>query len=299
MVACHCLPACLCLACKPSHGCDTTNCHLGGARRVPLRHFFKSYRSVDLHSNEVVVSIEIPLTEQSDHIEAFKVSRRKDDDLAVVCACFGLKLVSTADGHKAIASACLSFGGVAATTTLAHETAAFLENKPLTRETLDGALAVLAHEIKIQYSAPGGLPEYRRSLVSRFVLRLHLSTWCPCGRSGIEFNLTSWSHLTTDSSRGRLLVVCSSSISWVCWAVWTRLLCTTASVVCLQAWLMVCRVAHRRLSSRLYRTLPRQTGLASQCGISLRCSRCVFVWCWSLCGLVGPCADCLGLRVWR
>ncbi len=187
----------------PSHGCDTSNCRLGGARRVPLRHFFKSYRSVDLHSNEVVVSIEIPLTEQSDHIEAFKVSRRKDDDLAVVCACFGLKLASTADGHKAIASACLSFGGVAATTMLAHETAAFLENKPLTRETLDGALAVLAHEIKIQYSAPGGLPEYRRSLVSRFVLRLHLSAWCPCGRSGIESNLTSRSHLTTDSSRDR------------------------------------------------------------------------------------------------
>ncbi len=121
------------------------------------------------------MSLEIPFTSEHQFVHAYKTSRRKEDDLALVCACFSVVLEPTAAAAPTIVSSCFSFGGVAAYTVLASRTMAHLKGKPLTRAVLTNALDILAEEMHVAYTVPGGLPEYRRSMVTRCVPSLFLS----------------------------------------------------------------------------------------------------------------------------
>jgi hypothetical protein len=62
-------------------------------RHVNIRDFFLDYRKVDMRDNEVLQSIHIPFCRSKDEfVFAFKQSKRREDDIAIVTACMRVEL---------------------------------------------------------------------------------------------------------------------------------------------------------------------------------------------------------------
>jgi xanthine dehydrogenase molybdopterin binding subunit/xanthine dehydrogenase small subunit len=117
-----------------------------GARRertVPLADFFAGYRKTILEADEILSEIVVPHAPPSVTrlTESYKVSKRRELDIAIVAACFS---VDVRDG--VVARARLAYGGVAATPIRARRTEALLEGKPWTEETIKDALRTLETE---------------------------------------------------------------------------------------------------------------------------------------------------------
>jgi len=85
--------------------------------------FFPGYRRTALRPQEVLVSVEIPFSRASQFVSVFKQSLRREDDVSIVTAAMS---VTFAPGTDAVEELRLSYGGVAAVTTLASATAAAL-----------------------------------------------------------------------------------------------------------------------------------------------------------------------------
>ncbi|CAI5525077.1 unnamed protein product [Closterium sp. Naga37s-1] len=144
-------------------------------RQVAARDFFKGYRKVDLREGEVLTAVFIPWTRPNEHIMAYKQAHRKDDDIALVNAALrALLSPPNRDAPPTVLECSLVFGGVAATTVSAHRTQQHLLTRPWTQETLQVALQVLQEEISIPENAPGGMPEFRGSLVLSFFFKFFL-----------------------------------------------------------------------------------------------------------------------------
>lgn len=87
----------------------------GGARReVPLEDFYLGYQTTALRPGEFLEAIRIPLPAPEVELRAYKLSKRFDQDIAAVFACFSIRRErSTPDGR--VAAARIGCGGVAAT----------------------------------------------------------------------------------------------------------------------------------------------------------------------------------------
>jgi xanthine dehydrogenase small subunit len=79
-------------------------------RVITLREFFTAYRQTQLEQNEWIKSIQIPLLSSNQHLVAYKISKRFEDDISAVCMALNLTLV---DGK--VTQLSTGFGGVAAT----------------------------------------------------------------------------------------------------------------------------------------------------------------------------------------
>ncbi len=115
-----------------------------GERTVPLSAFFTGYRKTVLAADEVLERVLIPhapagLTRRSD---SYKVSKRRELDIAIVAAAFVVDL----DAAGVVRGARLGFGGVAPTPARAPKTEAALVGKPWTLETVRAAGEILATE---------------------------------------------------------------------------------------------------------------------------------------------------------
>ena len=92
-------------------GCTLTLMKAGGeTRTVPLRDFFLSYRKVDALPEEIALYLSIPWTKENEYIKVFKVSRRREDDIAIVNA--GMRVVLDPSTGTVIDCA-FAFGGMA------------------------------------------------------------------------------------------------------------------------------------------------------------------------------------------
>ncbi len=79
-----------------------------GERTLPLSDFFLAYRKTALRSDEVLKAIVLPRVPQR-RFEFFKVSKRREMDISIVSAAFGIETDSAGN----ITLARLAFGGVA------------------------------------------------------------------------------------------------------------------------------------------------------------------------------------------
>jgi xanthine dehydrogenase small subunit len=83
----------------------------GAARRsLPIEAFFVDYGKQDIEKGEFLESISVPRPKARERHAAYKISKRRDEDISSVCAAFN---VSVEDGT--ITSARIAFGGMAAT----------------------------------------------------------------------------------------------------------------------------------------------------------------------------------------
>ncbi|KAB8216508.1 Molybdopterin-binding domain of aldehyde dehydrogenase-domain-containing protein [Aspergillus novoparasiticus] len=164
---------------------------LGGDIEIPMTEFFKGYRTTALPPDAIIGSLRVPTaSENGEYIRAYKQSKRKDDDIAIVNAALRVSLSSSHD----VTSVNLVFGGMAPMTVSARKAEAFLVGKKFTHPaTLEGTMSALEQDFNLQYGVPGGMASYRRSLALGFFYRFYHDVL-----SGVELNSTDIDHDVID-----------------------------------------------------------------------------------------------------
>ncbi|XP_037618622.1 xanthine dehydrogenase/oxidase isoform X2 [Sebastes umbrosus] len=153
--------------------CKLTLMDKDGSREVRMDDgFFTGYRKTVLRPQEVLVSIEIPYSKKTQFISAFKQSPRREDDISIVTTAMS---VTFAPGTDVVEDLRMSYGGMAAITTMATKTANRLLGRRWGEELLQEACSSLAEEMTLDPSAPGGMVTYRRTLTLSLFYKFYLT----------------------------------------------------------------------------------------------------------------------------
>ncbi len=112
-----------------------------GVRDIPLEEFFVAYGKQDLRAGEFVEAVELPLSETGVIHAAYKVSKRRDEDITAVAAGFAVTVES-----GLITQARLAFGGMAATPKRARLAEAALEGQPFNEASFEAAGRAVADD---------------------------------------------------------------------------------------------------------------------------------------------------------
>ena len=139
-------------------------------REVKLEDFFIAYGKQDRQPGEFVESVVIPAVPEGAHFAAYKISKRKDEDISSVCAAFRLKV----EGGE-VASAIIAYGGMAATPKRARAVEAALVGKPWTSATVEAALAAYAKDYQ-PLTDMRASAEYRMLAAQNLLRRFFLET---------------------------------------------------------------------------------------------------------------------------
>jgi xanthine dehydrogenase small subunit len=115
----------------------------GGARRtIMLEDFFQDYRRRDLRPGEFLESIAVPLPGPGCRNAAYKVSKRRDEDISAVTGAFRI----LADDEGIVREAAIAYGGMAGIPKRARHVEAALLGRPWSRATVETALAAYADD---------------------------------------------------------------------------------------------------------------------------------------------------------
>uniref|UniRef100_A0A8C5T142 xanthine dehydrogenase n=1 Tax=Laticauda laticaudata TaxID=8630 RepID=A0A8C5T142_LATLA len=117
--------------------------------------FFTGYRKTILKPQEILISVEIPFSREGEYFSAFKQASRREDDIAIVTC--GMR-VQFQEGTNRLEE--INVGG------------RILEWK---EDLLQEACRLLAEEMNLSPSAPGGMVDFRRTLVLSFFFKFYLT----------------------------------------------------------------------------------------------------------------------------
>ncbi len=134
-------------------------------RTLPLRKFYKGYKSLEMKEGETIVKIAFDVPPKNGKFNFEKVSKRTHLDIASVNSA---ALFAVADDGK-IEFANVSAGGVSPVPKFLEKTSEFLQNKILTTQTVREALEIAQTEIA-PISDVRGSEEYKRKLLSRLII---------------------------------------------------------------------------------------------------------------------------------
>lgn len=112
-------------------------------REMPLENLYTGYRKNVMAPDEVLAWIRVPPPQPSEVSRIYKVSKRFEDDISAVCLSVCLNIA-----NKAVVSASIGAGGVAATPVRAVKTEAALKGQPWTINTVKQAMEVLRQEFQ-------------------------------------------------------------------------------------------------------------------------------------------------------
>ncbi|XP_033106617.1 xanthine dehydrogenase/oxidase-like isoform X2 [Anneissia japonica] len=158
-------------------GCTLEVVDTEGVRRImPIaNNFFTGYRKNAMKLSETLISITVPYTNKSEHFKAYKQAHRRDDDIAIVNAAFRVDLQD-----DVIKSCSMAFGGMAPTTKLAKKTMNKIIGRIWDQSLLEHVTVLLTDEMSLSPDAPGGMVEYRQSLVLSFFFKFYLTVRQHC-----------------------------------------------------------------------------------------------------------------------
>ena len=143
-------------------------------RALPVEDYYLAYQKTARAPGELVESVRVPRRAPGLVLRAYKLSKRRDQDISAVFAAFALVL----DGDR-IASARIGCGGVAATPKRAAQAEAVLSGAPWNAATAEAAARALEAEFApiddMRASAA-----YRRRALGNLMRRL----WLEAGASG-------------------------------------------------------------------------------------------------------------------
>lgn len=142
------------------------------SRIIPISDFIVSYRKTNLHSNEIIFLIGIPIPDKNCVIRSYKVSKRKDLDISTCSAGFMLEL--SADKKK-VKKIILAYGGMAAVTKRAEQTEKYLTGKSWTKENVEKASKILFGEFSPISDARSG-ERFRRIAAGNLLLKFYHET---------------------------------------------------------------------------------------------------------------------------
>ena len=143
-----------------------------GTRTLPLKSFYKGYKSLAKSDDEQVTSLRFKLPEKGSFFNFEKVSKRTHLDIASVNSAASLNVM---DGT--IKSAAISAGGVAPIPLFLQKTSDFLIGKTPDEQTFTRAAAIALNEIKPIGDARGSVA-YKR-LLCRQLIYAHFMAFFP------------------------------------------------------------------------------------------------------------------------
>jgi xanthine dehydrogenase small subunit len=137
---------------------------------LPLGAFYRGYRETALAPGEFVASVRIPKRAGDVVLRAYKISKRYDQDISAVFACFALSLAA-----GRVERARIGCGGVAPTPVRARRTEALLTGAQWDRATVERAAESLRDEFSPidDFRASAA---YRRNVLGNLLLRCWLET---------------------------------------------------------------------------------------------------------------------------
>ena len=141
-----------------------------GTRNVPITQFYKGYKKFDLQPGELIARISIPLPGEDETLRLYKVSRRRDLDIATFTAAIRMRL----DGDT-ITDVAVAFGAVGPTVIRARKTESYLRNRPMSEESMRAAGDVAISEIT-PISDVRGAADYRYQLTRNILLKFYHET---------------------------------------------------------------------------------------------------------------------------
>ena len=152
-----------------------------GERSLPLEQLYTGYRQNVIASDELVVRIDVPLPTlgagTTQHLCAYKVSKRQDDDISAVCLVVHIQVA-----HGSVTHASIGVGGVAATPARARHTEAALLGQPWTAATVHSA----AHALQAEFHPISDMRasgDYRKHLLGSLMQRFWLESQGQVGAS--------------------------------------------------------------------------------------------------------------------
>ncbi|MEP3113426.1 xanthine dehydrogenase small subunit [Nisaea sp.] len=151
-------------------GAELTLRRVEGSRRIPLEDFFIDYGKQDRAPDEFVEAVHVPLPAAGTLNAAYKISKRRDEDISAVCAAFS---VAVQDGM--VKSARLAFGGMAAIPKRAASAEAALTGRPWSEASVRAAMTALADDFT-PLSDWRASAEYRSQVAANLLLRFYLET---------------------------------------------------------------------------------------------------------------------------
>jgi len=114
-------------------------------RSMPIENFFIDYGKQDMVKGEFLESIEVPRPARGDLHAAYKISKRRDEDISSVCAAFNITVAGST-----ITAARIAFGGMAATPKRAAHAEAALVGADWSEAALLNAAARLGDDFSPQ-----------------------------------------------------------------------------------------------------------------------------------------------------
>lgn len=144
---------------------------LGKETEIPMTQFFKGYRTTALPPDAVIASLRIPVaSDKGEFVRAYKQSKRKDDDIAIVNAALRVSLSESNN----VKSCSLVYGGMAPMTVSAKTAEEYLVGKKFTDpSTLEGVMNALGQDFDLRFGVPGGMATYRKTLAMSFFYRFY------------------------------------------------------------------------------------------------------------------------------
>ena len=145
-----------------------------GTRSLPLEQLYTGYRQNVLAPDELLTHIDIPRPTLSDgttqHLRAYKVSKRQDDDISAVCLALQVQVRDGVITHASIGA-----GGVAATPARAQLAEAALQGQPWNAATLQAAAKALQTQFQ-PISDMRASGSYRTHVLGSLVQRFWLES---------------------------------------------------------------------------------------------------------------------------
>ena len=136
-------------------------------RTIPLEDYFIAYGKQDRQPGEFVEAVHVPVPAPEVHFAAYKVTKRRDEDITAVLGAFHL---TVEDGR--VASMRIAYGGMAATPKRAKAVEEALVGKPWTTDAVEAAIA--AYEDDFQPISDMRASAAYRMLAARNLLRRFL-----------------------------------------------------------------------------------------------------------------------------
>ncbi|PKC10690.1 putative xanthine dehydrogenase [Rhizophagus irregularis] len=137
-------------------------------RKVLAKEFWTGYRQNTCTSTEIITKIFIPLSKERQFVRAYKQSKRRDDDIAIVNAGLMVHL----DNEDVVKDVGFGFGGMRSVSVRAPLSEEWLIGKKWgDKNVLKKLLNKLGEELQLSFDVPGGMASYRKSLVSGFIYK--------------------------------------------------------------------------------------------------------------------------------
>ena len=146
-------------------------------REQPLDEFYLDYQKTAREPGEVLTALHIPALAPHTHLRAYKVSKRRDQDISAVCGAFAVTLTG-----GVVTQAKLAFGGMAATARRAQKAETVLAGAPFDQAALEAAQSALDQEFS-PLTDGRATADYRQTVAKNLLTRLQAELVPGEGRS--------------------------------------------------------------------------------------------------------------------